>query len=135
MTRSGVRRGRNRDLYHFTTASREAGEQRLDQARHDDVEPVGVRARLGAAVEQWLVAARCANVEVDLAVIFDVAVETTAAVAAETVPERIVPAVVERRVESVARIEEGVAIGTVVEPSVDDTDLTVVNPIAELNHH
>ena len=47
---------RNRDLHDFAVLAGETGEQRFDQVRHEHVEPIGLRARLRAAVEQRLVA-------------------------------------------------------------------------------
>src|SRR6476646_812852 len=77
---------RNRDLHRLAAATGEAGEHRVDEARDDDVQAVGLRARLSAAVEQRRVGAGLPNVEVDLAMIFDIAVDPAA------VPEGIVPA-------------------------------------------
>src|SRR5206468_3046325 len=77
---------RNSDLHHFAAAAREAGDHRLDQARHHYVEPAGLRARLNAAGDQRGISSVLPVVEMDLAIIFDIGVDPTA------VPEGILPA-------------------------------------------
>src|SRR6478672_601697 len=125
--------GRNGDPDHLAAAAREAREHRFDQARNDYVEPVGFGPRLGAAVEQRLAGARAPNVEIDLAVIFDIAVDSPAAI-----PERVVPAVVEGRAEAAiaaeARIERRAepavtvaAVAAVGEGVLDDARLAVID--------
>src|SRR6185295_19908204 len=133
---SAVRRGRNRNLHHFAVPAREAGEQSFDETRHDHVEPIGLRASLRAAVEQRRVGSGGADVEVDLAVIFDIAVDAAAAVAA--IPERIVPAVIEGRTEPVPWIEEPTAAieeRIAVERIRLDPNLAAVDTVAQLNGH
>ena len=66
----------NCDLDRFSVLTGKSGEQRLDQARQHDIEPVGRRSRLGAAIEQGRIRACLANVEVNFTVIFDVAVDS-----------------------------------------------------------
>src|SRR5882724_10509354 len=104
MSRLGLRPSRlprrDGDLDHLAAAPGKAGEYRLDQARDHDVEPVGARARLDAPVEQRCVAAGGADVEVDLAVIFDIGVDST------TVPEGVVPAPTEPAAPAKARAVE-----------------------------
>src|SRR3954452_3461925 len=87
--RGGGRPGRDGDLHSLAILAGEAGEQGLDQARQDDIQAAGLRARLRASVEQGLVSAFPADVEIDLAVIFDIGVDAVA------IPERVVPPVVE----------------------------------------
>src|SRR5438270_7027542 len=126
--RPGRRPGRDGDLDHFAATAREAGEHRLDQARDHDVEPVGLRTRLGAPVEQRRVGPRSADVEVDLTVIFDIGVDPAA------VPEGVVPTPSEPAAPAEARaVEEGrapaepaVAVMAAVEGILDDPRLTVV---------
>src|SRR5206468_10687732 len=132
------RPGRDADLHRIATAPREAGEHRVDQARNDDVEAVGLRPRLGAPVEQRLVGTGRADVEIELAMIFDIAVDAAA------VPERIVPAIgiaaapaappeargVERTEERI--VEARTAVG---ERVLDIADLAAVNRVAELDDH
>ena len=96
---------------------------------------IGLRTRLGAAVEQRLVGALGPDVEIDLAMIFDIRNDPVA------VPEGVVPAVIEGRAETAeARIEEAPAIKTAVavgsdERIGDDADLAVVDAVAELHEH
>src|SRR5947209_14495886 len=80
------RPGRDCDLHDLAAAAREAGEHRVYQARDYHIGSIGLRAGLGAAVEQRRVRACGADVEVDLAMIFDIAVDPAA------VPEGVVPA-------------------------------------------
>ena len=69
----------------------------------DDIEPVCLRSRLSAAVEQRRVGSRGTDVEVELAVIFDVGIDPAA------VPEGIVPAPAEAAAPAEARTIEGKA--------------------------
>src|SRR5207237_1708058 len=96
---------RDCDLHRFTALSREAREHRVDEARDHDVQPVRLRPGLRTAVKQRRVGAGLTDVKVDLAVMFDVAVDSATA----TDRERIVPA---HRVPAPAAPSEAPVIGS-----------------------
>src|SRR6476661_458648 len=134
---------RNRNPHRFAAAAGEAGEHRINEARDYDVQTVGLRTRLGAAVEQGRVGRRLANVEVDLAVIFDIAVDAAA------IPEGVIPAPrigaapaepIPRTIEPPRRpVEATEAVATVAVTAVkwiaDVTHLAAVDAVTELHDH
>ena len=75
MRRFRARPGGDRDPYDLAILPRETGEQGFDQAGEQGIEAVGCRPRLRTSVEQRLIGAGSANVEIKLAMIFDPAVD------------------------------------------------------------
>ena len=67
--------GRDGDPHDLAVLARESCEQGIDQAGEQIVQPVGRGARFGASVEQRQSRPGGADVKVDFAVIFDIAVE------------------------------------------------------------
>src|SRR4051794_39426045 len=140
---AGLLTCRNRDLDRLAATAREPGEHRVDKARDDDVEPVRLGPRLGAAVKQRRIGGGLTNVEVDLAVVFDVTVDP----AAISVPERIVPAPAvgsaespaeTRAIEAPVRVVEAaisIAVTAAVKRIAGIADLAPVDAIAELHDH
>src|SRR5579884_2140203 len=129
------RPGGNRDLHDLAAPPRESGEHRIDKARHEHVEAVRLRARLGTSVEQRSIRSSRPDMEVDLAVIFDVAVDVV------TIPERVVPApeIAAAPAPAEARTEEWRApIGSPGHGRIrirDIAHLPAIDSVAELHDH
>src|SRR5687768_13700017 len=83
------RLGRDGDLDRLAAVAGEAGEHRLDQARHHLLQIIGPRAGLGAALEQRGIVGLAPDLHVELA---DIIIVSADAVIGRTVPEGVVPA-------------------------------------------